>query len=317
MSAPHRPGARALALLALVVAGLLLAGPARASERATPDLQVAGFDVFVHYGDADGRPELWEALPQRIERIRSELGDTVLRAGEIHVLARLNDYWEERGEPGRAPRWAQALAIPSRRLILLRFPDPDPIATLTHELSHLAVHEAAGGEHVPYWFLEGYAMHQADELDLGKGVALSMAALFGNTLDFNDLDRSFPPHDQIASLAYAQSFHFVDRLLERFGNQPVRQWLGQIAEGVPWRDAYRASFGESFAQSARDWREGVKVWYAWIPALVSATTLWTLLALLVLWGRRRVRARRGRRLAAMAAAERGLYAPDPDDDLFT
>lgn len=277
---------------------------------------VAGFEIVIHVGSESGYDELWAALPGRIRQIRQQLGQEVLQGGEIHVLADLNRYFRDRGEPEVAPRWAQALALPSRRVILLRTPDPQPVATLAHELSHLAVHEAAAGHHVPRWFLEGFAMVQSEEWTAGRYWTVAEAALFGNTIPFSRLDTRFPPHHLSADLAYAQSFHFVRHLLEDYGAERVRAWLSRVADGVPWQAAFSQVFGVEFSRATADWRHSVRVWYAWVPALVSLITSWTLLALLALWARRVVRRRRQARLDAMAAREAELYPPDPDDYLF-
>ncbi len=299
--------------IAVVLVCLLAATQARA-QQAGPEYEVEGFQIFLPYG-GDYRA-LWESLDERIERIRGPLGQHVLNGGEIHVLPDLNLYFTDRGQEGRAPRWAQGLAIPARRLILLRYPDPQPANTLTHELSHLAVHEAAGGNHVPYWFLEGFAIYQAEEWGPDRAFSISVAALFGNTLDFADLDTSFPPHQQTAGLAYAQSFHLVSRLLTNYGEETIRSWLQEVATGTEWEVAFRQEFGVPPLREYRRWERSVRVWYAWVPTAVSFTTLWAVLGVFVLWMRRRIRMQRQEKLATMAASERELYGHDPDDDLF-
>ena len=240
----------------------------------------------------------------------------MLQGGEIHLLADLNDYFTLIGERERAPRWAQALAMPARSVILLRVPDPEPVKTLTHELSHLAVHEAVGQNHVPRWFMEGYAMYQAEEFDMGRLFAVSTAALFGNTLPFQQLDHTFPPHSQQASLAYAQSFHFVKRLLENYGPLVISNWLDAISDGQDWQEAFESAFGVGFWVEVSRWEGTVRVWYAWVPVAVSMTSLWAGLGLLLGVGRRRVKARRDTKLQRMAVEEAELYPPDPDDHLF-
>lgn len=293
---------------------VLLTCVTASAQESAPDKLIEGFSIFLpHGGDY---PDAWAEMPDRVARIRSPFLSDVLTGGEIHVLPDLNLYFREREQPELAPRWAQGLAIPGRQLILLKIPDEQFLRTLTHELSHLAVHEAAGGNHMPHWFLEGYAIYQAEEWDAERAMSLSQAALFGNTLDFEDLDGSFPPHWQTAGLAYAQSFHFVKRLMDTYGEDKIGEWLLAVSQGTPWQEAFRATYGVPVGREFKRWSKTVRVWYAWVPAVVSATTLWSLLAVLVLWIRRRLRLRRQGRLAAMAAHESELYGPDPDDDLF-
>jgi hypothetical protein len=294
--------------------GLMIPTPARSQA---PDRQVAGFDIFMHYGRASGRDDLWAELPGRMARIRGQLGPEVLTGGEIHVVSDINRFFEERGDTARAPRWAQAVALPARRLVVLRLPDPNVVRTLTHELSHLAVWEAAGGNHVPRWFLEGYAQLQAEEWGVQRSVTIGQAALLGNTLPFDELDTRFPPHSLSAGLAYSQSFSLVRRLVDEYGDAAIREWLAGVRGGARWQDAFRQAFGVAPSIVFEEWRDSVRVWYGWIPAIVSVTTLWALLAGLAWWARGAVRRRRQTRLEALAERERGLYPPDPDDDLFS
>ena len=300
---------------AIVVALLIVLGGAPAPVRAQTR-SVAGFEVHVHLARQSGYDFLWDLVPERIGRIRQQLGSDVLTGGQIHVVRDINELLSQLAPGARAPRWAQAVALPSQRLIVLRVPDPGIVATLTHELSHLAVHEAAGGRHVPRWFLEGFAMLQAEEWGIERSVTIGQAALFDNTVAFDTLDREFPPHWLSAGLAYAQSFHFVRRLVDQYGVQPIHRWLALVAAGQEWHGAFREAFGTDPATEFRAWRDSVRVWYAWIPAVVSVTTFWGGLSILVIWAYRRVRRRSRRRLAAMAARERELYPPDPDDELF-
>ena len=131
----------------LVVAACTLLSPRSALAEA--ERTIMGFEIHVHTGRDSAFDYIWSELGDRIGRIRTHLGPHVLQSGEIHVVADINQWFRERGEPERAPRWAQALALPSRRIIILRMPDPQPINTLTHELSHLGVREAVQGHHVP------------------------------------------------------------------------------------------------------------------------------------------------------------------------
>lgn len=299
----------------MLVAALLF-GRDASGQGVAPNRVVAGFEIYVEAGRPSAYDYLWEVLPDRIERIRRDLGEDILHSGEIHVLSQLNEWFRQRSEPERAPRWAQALALIDRRTILLKMPDPDPIQTLTHELSHLGVVDAVEGRHVPHWFLEGYARYQADQWGFEWTITIAKAALFGNTLPFEELDTRFPEGEIAVDLAYAQSFHLVRRLLNEHGQEPIRHWLSGIRSGAAWKEAFREAFGLPVEAVYEEWERSVSVWYAWIPAITSLATTWTALALLAVWVGRRVGTRRRRRLEAMAQNEAKLYRPDPDDDLF-
>jgi hypothetical protein len=300
--------------LLVIALSLVVIAPARGQRQ--PDRQVAGFDIFVEAGFPGGYDDIWAALPERMARVRRDLGDDVLTGGSIFVVRDLNGFFQSQGEVTRVPDWAKAVALPSRRWIVWRVPDTQAMATLTHELSHLAVEEAAGGEHVPRWFMEGFAVYQAEEWGFDRWVTLMQASLFGNTLSFAGLDRRFPGHNALASLAYAQSFHFVRWLIDERGTAAIQTWLTAIAGGMPWEQAFLEAFAMSPQRAFGLWEDEVQVWYAWIPAAVSVATLWAGAAVLVAVAFRRVRRRRAARLSAMKAQEAELYGADPDDELF-
>ena len=108
----------------------------------------------------------------------------------------------------------------------------------------------------------------------------------------------------------------MQRLIDEYGEARIEQWLATVATGQDWEQAFRQVFGVPVTRVFGRWEKTVRVWYAWVPAVVSFTTIWTGLAVLVLWMRRRVRRHRELQLAAMAAEERDLYGFDPDDELF-
>jgi hypothetical protein len=278
---------------------------------------VVGFDIYLAGEMNRGHDFLWEALPERVQYIQNQLGVNVLTDGEIHLLYELADYFHQRDMPNRAPTWAKALAIPQERLILLRYQDDTPLKTLTHELSHLAVYEAVNGERVPLWFLEGFAMLQAEEWGLGRSMSISAAAMFDNTLPFSGLENRFPSHQFAAGLAYNQSYHFVHRIIRNYGVSRLGQWLTQVRQGVPWKAAFTDVYGLSPESEYESWKGDVRVWYAWVPAITSLTTTWTLIGLLVIVSRRSVVARRRQKIEKMAREEQVLYPPDADDELFS
>ena len=203
-----------------------------------------------------------------------------------------------------------------RRIIILQMPDPDPFQTLTHELSHLAVREAVGDHAIPSWFMEGFAMFQAHQWGLDQSIDIAKAAMFGDPLSFERLETQFPAYHTSASLAYAQSFHFVRRLVSEYGTEAIRAWMVAISSGIEWKVAFEAIFGVPVEVEYEEWADSVQVWYAWIPALASTTTTWTGLAFLALYAAKKARRRKKLRLKLMELEESLLYPSNPDDELF-
>ncbi|MBW2463461.1 MAG: hypothetical protein JRH11_17555, partial [Deltaproteobacteria bacterium] len=144
-------------------------------------------------------------------RVVSDFGGSIddevtIRVGlnpeEMHALAPV-------GHP--APDYAAGVAYPRFGVILLTLqaPDswqrPDVEKVLTHELSHIALYRAVGGQHLPRWFVEGVAVQQAGENDLNRIKKLWEAVVADNVVPLADLDNSFPRYAHRVSVAYAQS----------------------------------------------------------------------------------------------------------------
>jgi hypothetical protein len=120
-------------------------------------------------------------------------------------------------------------------------------------------------------------------------------------------------------LAYAQSLDVVMYLADTYGRASLRNLLREVGAGKPFREAVLDSFGTTSARLEEEWRDGIRVWYRWVPALVSGGTLWGMISLMLAWAYLRQRRRR-RELYAQwdreeEDAERAAGSPPwPDPD---
>lgn len=241
-------------------------------------------------------------------------------AGEsVHVSIEraFEDWFEREGIPSRPPEWAAGLAIPSRRTILLAPGNPTWEATLRHEMAHLAVAIAAGGQPVPAWFNEGFAVATAEQWGLDRATTMITAGITGEFHDFADLDRGFPAAQSMADLAYAQSFHLVRYCRQRFGDDVFRRILARMrTEHVTFSDAFAAETGTLMSVVFDDWARSASTRYRWVPVAGGGGTAWVFVAGLAALAWRRKRRQRAEREAQMQASEAGLYGNDPDDETF-
>src|SRR5262249_4837397 len=115
--------------------------------------------------------------------------------------------------PGRgAPAWAIGVAWPDLGIVAIALRREatvvEPIATLRHELAHLAL-GAALGDRAPHWLHEGFAYQHSAEWSEQRVETLAGMAWLDSTIPLADLDRSFPDGELVAHRAYAESFDFV------------------------------------------------------------------------------------------------------------
>ncbi|TXD37615.1 hypothetical protein FRC98_07965 [Lujinxingia vulgaris] len=261
-------------LVAILVSALtIFSAPARAEVMpgliSRPGAEVAltyyypeRFEPAIAQLDAEAT-EVVEALERR-------LGVDALDGVDVYLLHDMNTYFEWKGADYRPSSWAVGLSLSDRSTVLVKHgvgsaAEPVDIRkTFIHELAHVAVDRARGGHHVPRWFNEGFAVLHAEEWTPERSDTLTRAASTGSVMAFSALDRYFPPHHQSVSLAYAQSFHFVRHLEQRFGEDFFAEVMAQVRAGTPFEEAVHKSSGSTLSALETQWRndleEGASFW---------------------------------------------------------
>ena len=291
---------RVLALTVLAV--LALAAPAIAR----PHLELAARDGRVTVLAESGLEDLAEDLAARAEdamiRISGDLaGLATPNAIEVRLVRDANDLAGV-APPGRgAPAWAVGVAYPELGVVSIairRGADyVEPIATLKHELAHLAL-GAALGDRAPRWLHEGFAYQHSAEWSRERIETLAGMAWFGSVIPLEELDRSFPAEELAANRSYAESYDFVGFLSRRGrwddsaddGDRfPFRRFLRDIANGSTPDAAAIRSFGRPLHTLFLEWREDLDTRYKQVPYGLLGLAMWVVCSVLlfVAWVRRR------------------------------
>jgi hypothetical protein len=195
------------------------------------------------------------------------------------------------------PSWVAGRASGDRYVVLFparitRYPYDSLESVVRHEIVHLALYVSAGRQPLPRWFHEGVAT----SVDAGWGFVdearLLLAALNEPTVEqVGALFRSESQPD--TTLAYLLATALVNDLRERHGPDVAGRIAGRVAAGAPFSEAFARETGETpDGAAAIAWR-AYRGWSRWIPAVASASAIWTLilgLALLAYLARRRRRA---------------------------
>ncbi len=158
-----------------------------------------------------------------------------------------------------------------------------------HELAHLALDEATGGN-APRWLHEGYAQYAAGSWDAEQAWRLRFVFLTGGGDALRELTLGFPADASGARTAYLLSYTAVQELIGLSGPRGLQAVLARLREGTTVDEAIRRTFGITLDQFEERWRKRVSERYGILYMLSRATAFWvavTLGLLLLGWWRRR------------------------------
>ncbi len=237
-----------------------IAYPPSAHERVQPLLDEAD-DVKAKLADELGQPVLTRPIEVRVARTPEEM--TALAPKEIPP-----------------PAYASAVALPGLRLVILsmRAPVSDEGTDLgelfRHELAHIALDDATGSSHVPFWFNEGYAVHASNERAVDRAETLSNASLWKTILPLSELDRSSPSDRYEVSVAYAESADFLRFLLRQADRGRFASLIDRTRKGEPFDRALGDAYASDLRKLEYEWREELAKRYTFWPVLMSGSAIW-------------------------------------------
>lgn len=264
-----------------------------------------------------------------LQRIGADLPDLPTpNTIQVHVVGEARDLAAIAPAGRTVPPWAVGVAYPDLGIagIALRRGAHivDPVATLKHELAHLAL-GAAIGDRAPRWLHEGFAYQHSAEWSWDRAETLAGMVWFGGVIALDDLDRSFPAEESPAHRAYAQSYDFVGYLSRRGrwedaaddGDRwPFRRFLTHLGKGAPIDAAAIKAFGKPVRALFDEWRDELTNRYLTAPIGVLGLAVWILCALLLTLGWWRKRRYNKRRLAQWERDERAQEAAGADAQLI-
>jgi hypothetical protein len=197
------------------------------------------------------------------------------------------------------PKYASGVAYAPLGLVLLSIAPQSPGSRhdlreiFSHELAHVALHDATGGRPVPRWFSEGFAVHASGEGSMVRLQTLWTATLSNHLLPLEQLERDFPSDSLTAQVAYAESADVVRFLLRRQDRDRFTGLIGRLSKGQAFDAALRDAYGLDSITLEYEWREDAKRRYTYWPILFSGGVVWMGIfgVIIWVWRRRRQRAR--------------------------
>ena len=150
---------------------------------------------------------------------------------------------------GFMPGQVSGVADPQRGLITVKSPRlrgarADFLATLRHELVHVALARNTNDAWLPRWLNEGLAMFLAKEYQFATPMTMAMMFFENRMIPYKDLDWAFmnPGQEMEFGDAYAQALSLTRHLYRRLG--PEKFWQVVLAtRTMPFPDALREHAG--------------------------------------------------------------------------
>ncbi|MFW5966549.1 MAG: peptidase MA family metallohydrolase [Persicimonas sp.] len=276
---PHSIALRRLVAMfvcvSMLVLGGLYAAPAQAQiprdQIETTQAEEAGM-VFHHVRRYEPGVELMvDRAPELLGRVEAGLGLEEMPTIDVWVLPRVSDYFDYHQIEERPSDWAVGLSFSDQHEIIVAHggerTSEQAMSTFAHELAHVAVDQARGGEPVPRWFNEGFAVMMAQQWDHERSERLAQAAAGDNLRSFDKLWDEFPAHQMSGALAYDQSFHFVRWLRAEYGEDLFARVNEQLGEDTSFREALESETGVGFDALEARWRE----------SLTGSASFWSIL----------------------------------------
>lgn len=219
------------------------------------------------------------------QRLRELFGYPVLEQVTVRVARTPGEMATLAPAGSPYPKYAEGVAYPSLGLVLLTIEPLHPNSVhdlgevFRHELSHVALHEALQGRHVPLWLNEGFAIHLSGESSFARLQTLWTATLAETLIPLAQLDQRFPDDIVQTPIAYAESADVVRHLLRTRYNQRFIAMLRRVRGGEAFvsamNDAYGfQAYGVGMTSLEDEWRREVAKRYSFWPVLFSGSVFW-------------------------------------------
>jgi len=200
------------------------------------------------------------------------------------------------------PEWVLAIAIPTKSTIAINhskihMPENSLTAVVRHEACHLYLGTWEQKYHriLPLWFNEGIAEWVSGALHMSYQEQLLDSIAFHQTIDFKKLRYQFPASSKQARQAYLQALNMIEYLVKEHGTTIVKKILSQYAHRQDFNQALLKSVGMNLQKLQQSWLKHISpssIWL-WIWKITRLFSIFTIMAILVIWAylRQRKKAR--------------------------
>jgi hypothetical protein len=275
-------------LLATLLLALLSAGRLYAKEYLA--LQGNGTTVLYEGPVEKTARAVMEVYPAVRAELEGALGFRADFRPEILVVKSREDFRRMTGD-----EITVAYAQPSRNLIVIDGTNinikPFTLdATLKHEVCHLMLNRRVGRGSLPRWLDEGVCQwlggRYSEVMGLGRGRALTKAALFKSLIPLGKLNRRFPKDRRQRLLAYEESKSVVEYIKGKYGTEALLSILESLRAGDGMDAAMRKAVSLSLDGLEQEWHGHLRRRHTWVAFLSNNIyeVLFVLAALVLVYG---------------------------------
>lgn len=198
---------------------------------------------------------------------------------------------------GRLPEWSAAAALGNGRIVISPLKGNTHFVNriITHEIVHIMIDDASGGQFVPRWFHEGCAQYFSGEWRIRDRFYLTWHTVFGNLMRFQDIQDVFTSGLAGAGLAYDQSMLAIRHLTGLHGRQVLSAIMNGLARGFDFPTAFYSATGTWPSEFEEQYLAAIHKTYGKRSLYLLVPGTWTLIMMLavIAWF---VKRRRNRRL---------------------
>jgi tetratricopeptide (TPR) repeat protein len=149
------------------------------------------------------------------------------------------------------------LATPKKERNINKLPE-----VITHELTHAFTNLITYGNY-PIWILEGLALYEASQWDLGNEKILRSAVSSNQLYMLNELREPFTKfkNQRRIALAYSESYTAVKFILDIYGRDKLIQLLHEFSRGKNFDEGAKYVLKISSSEFEQKWLESIKESY--------------------------------------------------------
>ncbi len=271
--------------------------------------------AFIGYTDQSARIAVY--LEKHCDAWRSEAERLagISLPGKVAVLVPYSrDEFEEAQPKGEdVPLWAQAVAYPKDRLIVIKGSGVRSMNEVRqlflHEYTHLLLGNIFAERAIPDWLHEGLAMLLSGEWDFSRMITMSQAVMSGQLIPLAQLNNGFPVDEHMARIAYAESYYALSFFIDSYGSEALGRFIRDYGRGFGFDQSLYRATGLKPDEFSKKWERFVRFRFSWLPLITSAGTFWFFLAVAFI-----LAYLRKKRSAAIIRREWEEEDAEPDED---
>jgi len=201
----------------------------------------------------------------------------------IHLTRSQEEFQSFSGD--KFPEWAQAIAFPKRKIIIIRSVSGEDFnrlpQVLLHELSHIFLEMRFPNTKIPTWLHEGISQKLSnDNLSMDEQVQIANALYSENLTELNALDSLFGFSRVKANLAYALARSAVDYFCGLYGDKNLLHIIDNISHKSSLDMAFKTTTDRDFIDFEVGWFAYLEEEYRWMILLNASNFIWFFLLLL-------------------------------------